>query len=379
MAINISIQVSGNVSYYSIPVSASFSSGGSLAYYYRFFIDGVGDGPMEQFSSPVTSVTKYHTYTGLKGDTSYTLTVHFFNSSRTSLGSNSITIRTPKEPDTTPPTITRWGPSAINKTSVEMTASASDSSGVSGFYFYLDGTSVGVGYGSSVTRTFSNLIPGKTYSLGVKAFDIYNNDSSMTSYSVTTKSNPPPNIDLWYATQIGTNSITMYVSASDDEGVAGYWFFLNNASVTPTNEGSGRYTFKNLMPDTSYNFGVKAYDGYSAQSVMSTYTMRTKKNRPVNFDWDTAKYTGSSFNVTANEWNRLCNKINEFRSYIGLTNVAFTSVSKGTSFKASYYNELVNAIKAISPPTSAPNVRDAGDTVYASDINKLRESLNSIL
>lgn len=374
----VSIQVSGTVRYDYIPVSASFTSGGGLASYYRFFLNGVGDGAVESFSSPVTSATKYHTYSGLRGNTTYSLTVHFYNSSMTSLGSNTISVKTPSEPDTTPPTIDAWYANSITKNSVEMYASASDNSGVSGFYFYLNGSSVGSMYGASARFTFSGLSPGTSYSLGVKAFDIFSNTSSMTTRTVTTQSNTPPTINSWYATQIGQTSVTMYVSASDDEYVAGYWFYLDGSSVTTTNEGNGRYTFNNLKPDTKYNFGVKAYDGDGAQSPMSTYSATTTKSRPPSFNWENGKYSGYAFNISATEWNSLCTKVNEFRYYKSLANFSFTRVSKGMDFKATYYNEVVNAIKAMSPPTSVPSLRATGDVVYASDINRLRDSLNSI-
>ncbi|SDE82458.1 hypothetical protein SAMN04488542_102271 [Fontibacillus panacisegetis] len=375
----VSIQVSGAVEYNRIPVSASFTSGGGLAAYYRFFRNGVGAGSLESFSSPVSSATKYYTYTGLQGNTSYSLTVHFYNSSMNTLGSDSITIRTPSEPDRTPPSINTWRPISIKKRSAEMYVSASDNSGVSGFYFYLNGTSVGNMYGSSGSYVYSGLNPGTAYSFGVKAFDIYYNTSGMETYRDTTIPNSAPTISSWYPTQIGVNSVTMYVASSDDEYVSGYWFYLNGSSVSPTSEGNGRYTFNNLLPNTSYSLGVKAYDGDGAQSSMSSYSVTTKKNRPANFEWDNGKYSGYAFNITANEWSRLCGRINEFRSYKGLLNSTFTTVSKGMEFKAAYYNELVNAIKGMSPPTSVPNNRVAGDFIYASDINRLKESLNSIL
>lgn len=375
----VSIAVSGTVQYNYIPVSASFTSGGGLASYYRFFLNGVGDGSVESFSSPVSSATKYHSYNGLRGNTSYSLTVHFYNSSMVSLGSNTITVKTPAEPDTTPPSINSWYANSISKKSVEMYVSASDSSGVSGFYFYLNGSSYGSMYGSSGRYTFSGLNAGTTYSFGVKAYDIYSNTSSMVNYSARTSSNAPPTISSWYATQIGENSVTMYVAASDDEFISGYWFYLNGSSVSTTSEGNGRYTFYNLKPNTSYTFGVKVYDGDGAQSSLSSYSATTKKNRPDEFVWDNGKYSGYAFNVTANEWTRLCTRVNEFRFYKGLSNSVFTAVKKGDVFKASHYKELVNAIKAMSPPTSVPNIREAGDTIYASDINRLKDSLNSIL
>ncbi|MNO37867.1 Chitinase A1 precursor [compost metagenome] len=375
----VSIQVSGTVEYNRIPVSASFTSGGGLAAYYRFFRNGVGASSLESFSSPVSSATKYYTYTGLQGNTSYSLTVHFYNSSMNTLGSDSITIRTPSEPDRTPPSINSWYANSINKKSVEMYVSASDNSGVSGFYFYQNGSYVTTMYGSSGRYTFSGLSPGTTYSFGVKAFDIYNNTSSTVNYSATTLSNSAPTIISWYATQIGANSVTMYVASSDDEYVSGYWFYLNGSSVSPTSDGNGRYTFNNLLPNTVYSLGVKAYDGDGAQSSMSSYSVTTKKNRPANFEWDNGKYSGYAFNISASEWNRLCGRINEFRSYKGLSDSIFTTVSKGVDFKAAYYNELVNAIKGMSPPTSVPNNRVAGDFIYANDINRLKESLNSIL
>lgn len=64
----------------------------------------------------------------------------------------------------------------------------------------------------------------------------------MVSYPATTAFNSAPTIISGYATQIGANSVTMYVASSDDEYASGYWFYLNGCSVSPTSNGNGTST-----------------------------------------------------------------------------------------------------------------------------------------
>ncbi|WP_405158495.1 hypothetical protein [Paenibacillus sp. FSL H8-0283] len=368
-----------SASYNYISVSASFQTGGGLAKYYRFFKNGVGDSGLEALVSPVGSTTKYWTYIGLSENTYYSLSVTFYDSNRNVLGSASTGQRTTIAPDTTPPSINSWYMNgSASRNSIPMYASASDNRGVSGFYFYRDGVYDGSMYGSSGGYTFTGLNPGTRYSLGVKAFDTSGNTSIMTQYRATTAYDFAPSVLSWSISNTGVNTVQMYYSSSDDYGVGYVQFYVNGVQAGTSYSSSGYYTFAALQADTNYTLGIKAVDSAGQSSTMRTLAVKTKKARPANFEWDTAKNAGSDFNITASEWNRLATKVNEFRFYKGIANYTFTRAVSGTDFKATYYNDVISIINTMSPTTAIPSSKVAGDSILASDINRVRNSLNSI-
>ncbi|MNP07919.1 hypothetical protein D3C76_999670 [compost metagenome] len=71
--------------------------------------------------------------------------------------------------------------------------------------------------------------------------------------------------------------------------------------------------------------------------------------------------------------------MNEIRAKIGVPETSFTLVSQDNYFQATNYNDVRTSIGKINPPISIPVMHVTDDFVYASDINKLRDSLNSVL
>ncbi|ARF70784.1 hypothetical protein B7C51_25270 (plasmid) [Paenibacillus larvae subsp. pulvifaciens] len=170
----------------------------------------------------------------------------------------------------------------------------------------------------------------------------YNKSGSYITYGNTgtttfrSLDKTPPTITSWYAqaSDIGNTSVRMYVTATDSgSGMNGFNFYLDGKAYGPTiyNNGSGYFfTFDGLSPDTSYTFGVIAFDQQLNYSAMQKYTIKTKANvRPQDFSWSTSKLIGQKFNLTANEWNQFINRINEFRAYKNINKFNFTAVSRG--------------------------------------------------
>lgn len=150
----------------------------------------------------------------------------------------------------------------------------------------------------------------------------------------------------------------------------------------PSPIGSGYTTgwgsISGLQPNTTYT----AY-GYvntpSGTYATGSYTFTTlPPPRPSNFSWTYSKTSGGDFNLLASEWNNLISKVNDFRQYKGLSSYSFTTASSGADFAAFYFNQAVTAISAMSPPTSSPSSVSSGQDIYASYLNGLVDSLNSI-
>lgn len=149
---------------------------------------------------------------------------------------------------------------------------------------------------------------------------------------------------------------------------------------TDWDSGQRRVTFTGLNQGHSYNIKAQAYFHYNGTDFWS-YSIRetnaTTTSRPSNFGWDTSKSSGSNFNLTASEWNRLTSKINEFRAYKGLSSYSFTTASTGANFTATIFNQARNAIADMNT-SSLPGTTGTGSTVNASNLNALRDTLNAI-
>lgn len=89
-------------------------------------------------------------------------------------------------------------------------------------------------------------------------------------------------------------------------------------------------------------------------------------------------YNGKPAPVSAAEWNDFASRIDSFRKYKGLGSYGFTTASSGGDFYYWIFNQAVNGISAMSPPTPPPSTVSSGQTVTAYMLNGLRDSLNSI-
>jgi hypothetical protein len=120
----------------------------------------------------------------------------------------------------------------------------------------------------------------------------------------------------------------------------------------------------------------------------SWLTVTVGGSRPTNWAWTTSFVSGGSMTyysakkytvLPASEWNNFTTRINDFRSYKGLSNYSFTTVSAGTTFTATIYNQARNAINDMSPSTTVPSAVTSQVTkVTAYHFTRLRDALNSI-
>lgn len=103
------------------------------------------------------------------------------------------------------------------------------------------------------------------------------------------------------------------------------------------------------------------------------------QTRPAKFSWTKSKVSGSAFNLTADEWNGLCNNINAVRQYKGLqTYPFFPTAYPGNVFYAEMYNQAVYAIQEISGYGTYLSTMSSGNTITAYCMNILVSELNAI-
>lgn len=282
---------------------------------------------------------------------------------------------------------------SINDTSIGVLMYV-DPPPASNYYIYITCNETGVrsgdlGFGSgnaSSSQTFYGLTPGTAYNFTGEIRPISGGSTQYIYRSFTTTGTPPPTAPdaRISALTIGHDSMEL--------GVYGLSKAANQySSIRILNNGTGEWsgnlaygsvtnsishTFTGLQPNTSYFFRAQVVDGAYSWDY-TRYLSTISLPRPTNMYWDNSKVSGGNFNITALEWLRLQSKINDFREYKSYNRTSWTYAPiSGQDYTANHYNEARNAMAVLT--ASVPPFRYTGDIVYASEINQLRDALNSV-
>lgn len=239
-------------------------------------------------------------------------------------------------------------------------------------------------YGNSYTTTVDR--EWWDYTAKVKAGNDSGDANVYGLANFRSKDRTSPNIKSWYAVDIGTTFIKMYVEATDyyGSGMHGFEFWIDGnrqpKSIPNPNPGttsfSASYTFTGLKANTRYNLEVTAYDVEGNSLDWSEYV--TTKKRTL-FEWKYPKTPGGNFFLTSDEWNQLTSNINYVRDLNGLSEISFTPAPYGDRrVYAFMFNQAVNAMSGLNYRTPPPSQKYPGDIIYASDLNLLVSSINSV-
>lgn len=98
--------------------------------------------------------------------------------------------------------------------------------------------------------------------------------------------------------------------------------------------------------------------------------------RPADWNWWSAVYSGGLIQISANEWNAFCARINAFRAYRGLAVYDFTPAYTGTPIYAYMANQARDAIWNMN--YYVPDRVSSGDSIAASFFLGLQRALNDI-
>lgn len=170
------------------------------------------------------------------------------------------------------------------------------------------------------------------------------------------------------------------------------WFIDGNSSGTDTlsagaTTSSSQY-FVGLEPGTTYSISATIHYSStptsgvdSSVTVSGSFTTDSEPEpdpRPSFFGWSNAKVSGGEFNLTASEWNYLMDNINDVRVWCGQSQYGYTSASAGAVFTAAMFNQAVAAINGITKYSGSLSTVSAGEKIYASQLNGLRDAINSV-
>jgi hypothetical protein len=354
----------------------------SNSYQYAYItINGSSSSPVY---SPSPTGTGYTTgtgsFSGLTQNTTYTANGFVVAANGVAYSTGSTTFTTQGVPIGTPSV------SASALTGKQLSISWSSVSGATNYNIFVDNFYKASTAGTSVTVSIDKEY--YLYPIAVTPTNGYGTGSSGTT-TVRSLDEIAPSVYPPTTGTVTSTSIVLNVSGYDTtpsqgnaSGLSGFYLYRNGSFFTTVYQSGGNasYTFTGLTASTTYTLGAQAFDVQGNGSDIKSISVTTPAavTRPSNFTWSSAKTQGQNFNLTASEWTSLCSKINEFRTYKGLATYSFTSVASGDTFFFWIFNQAVTAISAMSPPTSAPSSVSSGDTVTASAINRLRDSLNSI-
>lgn len=181
--------------------------------------------------------------------------------------------------DVTPPT----NPSNLigsNSTasSVQLSWNApTDNVGVFGYDVY-DNNSVLLGSTSSTNITLTGLVPGRNYSITVKARDCADNISTASNifnFNTTTDNVPPSNPSNLVQTGVSGGSVNLSWNASSDNiALLGYVVYRDNLSIITTSGTS--FNVGGLQQLQTYKFYVRALDLAGNLSLLTTNTITSR-------------------------------------------------------------------------------------------------------
>ena len=318
----------------------------------------------------------------------YRIRVYAYGDGGTSGWSDWYTAYTGEQPKPETPSL-----SIYNTNGKTLTIRVSTGSGTEGIDFeYPDGSQSSFSASSNsykdVSVTLENF--GTDYYVRSRAYS-FSGYSGWTGYlRLRVNDTTAPTISITNAT--GNNQILLDWVASDNDGLREtnpFVVYIGSAGGNFNDLGLKGYTSSSsytistdrngnpLSPNVTYPIRVGVYDKSGNYGYADRY-VKVTRTRPNNFSWSLPKNSRGDANLTMNEWNDLLERINAFRYYKGLAHATFTTAQRGQSLTATQFNEAANIIDTLSPTTSVPARVATGQDIQAAQLNRLRDSLNSV-
>lgn len=267
--------------------------------------------------------------------------------------------------------------------------------------WYLDGdlyTTVQTSAGQrSSSCTFRGLQAGTYYSVRVAVY-AFNPWRQLDSGSTSAKTEDAPMIaETYYAKVIlNGNGGRLPSGSSTFEKFTGWgtsWSGSADINISFYDPGFTKTGSSLIGWSRSSSATRPTYDPSDSISITSSKTSESRaesvtlyavwgSNRPQNWYWQSTVAKGSSFGLTASEWNGFISRVQEFAKYKGtsLSNTYISNgrASKGSKMLASQANSVRSLVNQLSPPTQVPSAVNSGNPITASFVNGLKNSLNSI-
>lgn len=184
-----------------------------------------------------------------------------------------------------------------------------------------------------------------------------------------------------YSYQISSDNRTITFTVTGLSPGDLVFFYIRHANVSENLAPTTSYTaqlsvmvqaFPVLEPNSSYVVNVAAA---GALLGAKEFTTGASTGRPSNWSWSGIIASGSDYsNLTAAQWNRFEDRINEFRRYKGLANYNFTRAVSGQTLLVTLFSEAETAISQMNGPVSVPSTRTLSMTYFSTLAGALNNS-----
>ncbi len=240
--------------------------------------------------------------------------------------------------DTTPPVLSITSPLANSTVNgvVQITANASDISGVSKVEFYVDSVLLSTDTSSPYTSTWdtTSLVNNSSHTIQVKAYDTANNIATQ-NISVTVADLTLPIVSITSPTAGAnvTGTVSIDTSATDNMGISKVEFYIDSVllSTDTTTPYNTNWNTTTLAHNSNHTIQVKAYDLVNNLNTQSITVKVLDTTVPV------VSITSPLNGATVTRGNNLTIKANS-SDLSGITKVEFyvNNVLKCTDTSVSY-------------------------------------------
>ncbi len=232
-----------------------------------------------------------YTDSGLVPGTTYTYGIKAYNTSGlTSDMSNTVTVTTPKPPAPTNLTVS-------NITTTGATVTWDPVSGAESYNVYLNDF-LYAAYVTGTSYNITGLDPATSYTVRVTAvISNVEGESATTSFTTYDQSAPVPPAPPSGFTAQATDPTQVRINwnPNTEPDLAGYIIYRNNTEIARVDSSTTTYTDSGLTPNTSYTYGIKAYNTSNLTSDMRTVQVTTPKPpAPTNLTVSNVTTTGAT-------------------------------------------------------------------------------------
>jgi hypothetical protein len=346
----------------------------------NLYVNGTFKVAMQDLSGAGGTTGNYRTGTytvsGLSANTTYSLEARIRKVAGGTVETVSINVTT-DSPTISVGSVNNLSSSSITKSGFSI--SWSSALNATSYQILLNGNSY---YTSNTYYNFSGLSPSTTYSIQVRGYTGSNNGNYTSVMYVTTSGDVViPQVTGLYSSNVLATGFKVNWNLAD--GATSYqveYKIQSSSSWSVLYTANTYYNFAGFNPETYYDVRVKGYSGTNIGSYSSILSVRTQSTLPSPLAW-TDRSSGQNFNLTAKEWNDMTSKINAWRKYqnSSATTINFPVAFSGNDLTASMFNQAVNAITALNPPYLPAAIVGVGETVTATKINRISDSLDSLI
>lgn len=259
-------------------------------------------------------------------------------------------------------------------------------------YMYNDGDYTRTGTSSSITLPYFNpstmTVLSRTFTgIGWRE-DAY---AKAATYSPGETVDPDPRV-TFYAVYSNSDGINVTYNANGGSGsmssttVSGTLYYNTSGKNTTINVTPRTCTFtpptgKKFVGWSTTSDGSNIVDSLDTAYNVTFYAI-WESYRPSDWVWSPAITQGGTISITAAHWNDFITRIQAFADYKGVplssTTKSSASAASGTKMLASQANAVRTLISNLPITIALPSSVNSGDTITASFMNGLKNSLNSI-